>query len=286
MIQNKQKQTDGDEISSIELLLFLKTSGSNIVKSTLACLLVGGAYYFCMPNMYRASAIIETAKVNGELVESPFLLIRKMKSPNYFSPSTLQICGSYSQLGSQANFDDKIKATVIRSTTLVSFATQAESTREAEACLNAVIAEVLNNHSALAKPFFDTKKQQHLEYTEQLKRIEQVLKLLLASKGNNYPTDTQLSSHKLSLIVKAIQLETDIRLNIEAIENYLTSTISYPAFLVSSVHAPEVPTNKQLEFIFGLCLTLGMILGLLLTGLMRLAPDILRQIREAEFRAN
>ncbi|MEY3740037.1 MAG: hypothetical protein RLZZ192_713 [Pseudomonadota bacterium] len=284
MIQNKQKQTDGDEISSIELLLFLKTSGGNIVKSTLACLLVGGAYYFCMPNMYRASAIIETAKVNGELVESPFLLIRKMKSPNYFSPSTLQICGSYSQLGSQANFDDKIKATVIRSTTLVSFATQAESTREAEACLNAVIAEVLNNHSATAKPLIDTKKQQHLYYTEQLKRIEQVLKLLLASKGNNYPTDTQLSSHKLSLIVKAIQLETDIRLNIEAIEKF--STISYPAFLVSPVHAPEVPTNKSLKFIFGLCLTLGMILGLLLTGLMQLAPDILRKIREAESRAN
>jgi uncharacterized protein involved in exopolysaccharide biosynthesis len=75
MIQNKQKQTDGDEISLIELLLFLKTSGGNIVKSTLACLLVGGAHYFFMPKIYKASATIEMAIVAGETVEAPATLL-------------------------------------------------------------------------------------------------------------------------------------------------------------------------------------------------------------------
>jgi uncharacterized protein involved in exopolysaccharide biosynthesis len=81
-------QIEDDEISLIDVLLFLKASGGNIVKSISVCLLAGGAYYFSVPKMYEASATIEMARVAGELVESPAVLLEKMKLPLYFSPAT------------------------------------------------------------------------------------------------------------------------------------------------------------------------------------------------------
>jgi len=103
------------EISLIDILLFLKASGGNIVKSTSLCLLVGGAYNFSVPKMYEATATIEMATVAGEQVESAAILLEKMKLPLYFSTATLQACGSDGGLSSQAKFVDKIKPTINKS---------------------------------------------------------------------------------------------------------------------------------------------------------------------------
>ena len=118
---NQQEQLkDDDEISLIDILLFLKASGGNIVKSTLVCLLAGGVYYFSVPKMYEASASFEVAKVAGEPVENPAVLLEKMKLPLYFLPVTLQACGSDGGLGSQAKFVDKIKPSVNKSAPIAS----------------------------------------------------------------------------------------------------------------------------------------------------------------------
>ena len=143
MNQQEQLQAqDDDEISLIDILLFLKASGGNIVKSTCVCLLAGGVYYFSVPKMYEATATIEMATVAGEQVESQAVLLEKMKLPLYFSPATLQTCGSDGGLSSQAKFVDKIKPSIHKSAPMVSFVTQAPSTQEAKACLSAAIAEV------------------------------------------------------------------------------------------------------------------------------------------------
>jgi uncharacterized protein involved in exopolysaccharide biosynthesis len=59
--KEEQLQAEDDEVSLIDILLFLKTSGGNIVKSTMVCLLAGGTYDFSVPKMYEASATIDFA---------------------------------------------------------------------------------------------------------------------------------------------------------------------------------------------------------------------------------
>ena len=103
--KEEQLPAKDDEISLIEVLLFIKASGGNIVKSTLVCFLAGGAFYFSAPKKYEASATIEMAKVAGEPVEAPAVLLEKMKLPLYFSLATLQACGSDGGLSTQANFE-------------------------------------------------------------------------------------------------------------------------------------------------------------------------------------
>ena len=143
MSQQEQLQADDDEISLIEVLLFLKASGGNIVKCTSVCLLAGGAYYFSVPKIYEASATIEMATLAGELVETPAVLLEKMKFPLYFLPATLQACGSDGGLSSQAKFADKIKPSLNKPAPLVTFVTQSPSTQVAKDFFNATTDRAL-----------------------------------------------------------------------------------------------------------------------------------------------
>jgi hypothetical protein len=285
---NQQEQLkDDDEISLIDILLFLKASGGNIVKSTLICLLSGGVYYFFVPKMYEASATIEMAKVAGEPVESHAVLLEKMKLPLYFSPATLQACGSDGGLSSRAKFVDKIKTSINKSAPMVLFVTQAPSTQEAKACLSAAIAEVSNNQDAIAKPLLQQKKQKLQQLSEQLKLIEEIGKTTTVPKGNSNVSDAQFSARTLSIYLSAANATeiNNLRSQIGTLENALIAPQTHSVAIASSVYAPEVSINKRPLFTLGFCLALGVFLGLLVTGVQRVVPEIRRQMREAESRA-
>ena len=79
--QDQLQAQDDDEISLIDILLFLKVSDGNIFKSTFVCFLAGNDYYFFVPEIYEASATFEMATVVGEEVESLADFLEKMKLP-------------------------------------------------------------------------------------------------------------------------------------------------------------------------------------------------------------
>jgi ElaB/YqjD/DUF883 family membrane-anchored ribosome-binding protein len=286
---NQQEHTqdeDEDEISLIDILLFLKASGGNILKSTCVCLLAGGAYYFSVPKMYESSATIELATVAGEQVETPAVLLEKMKVPLYFSPATLQACGSDGGLSSHAKFVDKIKPSINKSSPMLSFVTQAPSTQEAKACLNAVIAEVSNKQDAIAKPLLKQRKQKLQQMNDQLKLREEIGKIFSVPKVNSNASDAQLSARTLSISFSAANAAeiNDLRFQISTLENALIAPQTRSVGLASSVYAPDVFVNKRPLFALGICLALGVFLGLLVTGVQRALPEIRRLMREVESR--
>ena len=284
MNQQDPTRVEDDEISLIDILIFLIASGKNIVKSTLVCLALGGAYYFLVPKMYEVTATITMATVAGDPVEAPAILLEKMKLPLYFAPATLQACGSDGQFNSQAKFVDKIKPTINKSAPFVSLATQAQSTQEAKACLSAVIAEVNSKQAAIAKPLIDQKKQKLTQLSDQLKLAEDIAKNFPTIKSNIGSSDTQFSSRTLAMsstLANATEMN-DLRMEINNLESSLIPPQTQPLSLAAPLYAPEVPINKRPFFTLGLCLGLGVFLGLLVTGFMRVVPEIRRQMRETE----
>ena len=280
-------QAEEDEISLIDILLFLQASFSNVVKSLVVCLLAGGANYFSVPKMYEASATIEMAKVAGVPVETPAVLLEKMKLPLYFSPATLQACGSDGGISSQAKFVDKIKPSVNKSAPMVSFVTQAPSTQEAKACLSAAIAEVSNNQDAISKPLLQQKKKKLQQLREQLKLTEEIVKTITLPKGSSNLSDAQFSARTLNMSFSAAKATeiNDLQSQIVTLETALIAPQTNSVALASAVYAPEVSINKRPLFTLGFCLALGVFLGLLVTGVQRVVPEIRRQMREAESRA-
>jgi hypothetical protein len=286
---NPQKpiQAEDDEISLIDILLFLQASFSNVVKSLVVCLFAGGIYYFSIPKMFEASATIEMAKVAGELIETPADLLEKMKLPLYFSPATLQACGTDSGLISQAKFVDKIKPTINKSAPMVTFVTQAPSSQEAKACLNAVIVDVSSNQDAIASPLLGRKKQKLNELSNILKIDEDIVNNLSRYRFNNNINDTQQMASVLVLALRKRNVDEihDLQSQISSLQFELIEPNSRPTTLLRSVYSSGVPVNnKRPTFILGFCLVLGVFLGLLVTGVRRVVPVILRQMREAEGR--
>jgi hypothetical protein len=285
MNQQDPTRAEDDEISLIDILIFLIASGKNIVKSTLVCLAFGGAYYFSVPKMYEATVTIAIATVAGDPVEAPVVLLEKMKLPLYFAPATLRACGSDGQLNSQAKFVDKIKPTINKSAPFVTFATQAQSTQEAKACLSAVVAELNSNQAEIAKSLIEQKKQTLSQLSDQLKLAEDMAKDFPTTKSNIGSSDTQFLSRILAMSSTSSNASrmNNLRLEINNLESSLIPPQTQPLSLVVPPYAPEVPINKRPLFTLGLfCLGLGVFLGLLVTGLMRVVPEIRRQMREAE----
>jgi hypothetical protein len=287
MNQPDPKPAEDDEIALIDIFFFLIASGENIVKSTLVCLALGGTYYFSAPKMYEAKATIAIGTVAGNPVEAPEALLEKMKLPLYFAPATLQACGSDSQPNSLAKFVDKIKPTLNKSVPLVSFTTQAQSTQEAKACLSAVIAEIDSKHAEIVKPLLDQKKQKLTQLSDQLKLAEDMAKNFLTTRSNSGSSDTQFSSRTLVMSFTWANAKemNDLRKEINNLENNLIPPQTKPLSLPVPLYASEVSINKRPLFTLGLSLVLGVFLGLLVTGVMRVAPETRRQMREAKGRA-
>jgi hypothetical protein len=270
-------QATEDEISLIDIVLFLQASFSNVVKSCVVCLLAGGAYYFHTPNMFEATATIEMAEVAGEPVQAPAVLLEKMKLPLFFSLATLQACGLAGELNSHAKIFSKIKPSINKSAPFLSFVIQAPSTQEAKSCLNMVIADVSNKQDAIAIPLLLQKKQKLQYLSEQLKLSEEIEKSFLAPKGNFNISDGQISIQALYMLYRAANFAkvNEFRSQIDTLEYQLTSIKTHSVALASPVYAPEVSVNKRPLFTLGLfCLASGVFLGLLVTGVLRMVTKI------------
>lgn len=283
MTTQSQQQID-DEISLIDILLFLKASGRNVLISAIGCLLVGVAYYSAVPKMYEATATIQMAMVAGEVVETPAILLEKIKLPLFFSSAALQACGSDRDPSSHAKFADKVKPAINKSAPLISLSAQARSTQEARACLDAVIREIQKSQNDLAKPVLEQKKQKLVQLSDQLKAAEEMAQSFLTTKANINATDAQFPARTLVMsfnLSNALEM-SDLRRKINNLEAELIPPQTQPPSLAAPIYAPEVSNNKRPMFTLGLSLALGVFLGLAVTGVQRVVPEIRRQMREAE----
>jgi len=286
MTTQSQQQVEDDEISLIDILLFLKASGRNVFISTIVCLLIGVANYFAVPKMYEATATIQMAMVAGEVVEMPATLLEKIKLPLFFSSAALQVCGSDGNLSSHSKFADKLNPAINKAAPLISLSVQARSTQEARACLDAVISEIQKSQNDLAKPVFEQKKQKLTHLSDLLKAAEEMAKSFPVTMANKNATDAQFSARALvtSANIANFSQISDLRRSINNMEAELMPPLTQPPSLVAPVYAPEVSNNKNKRPVFtlGLSLALGVFLGLLITGVQRVVPEIRRQMREAE----
>jgi hypothetical protein len=267
-----QPQQIDDEISLIEIMLFLKASGRNVLISTIVCVLVGFAYYSSVPKMYEATATIQVAFVAGEAVEAPAVLIEKIKLPLFFSPTALQACGSDVDFNLQNQFADKIKPAANKFAPLISLSAQARRSQEARACLDAVISEIKKYQSDLANPVIEQKKARLNQLRVQLKLAEDLAKSFTTNKGNSNVTDASFFALNIAAIsanFTAISETSDLIRKINTLENELIPPQTQPLILAAPIYTPEFSNNKRPFFTLGISLTLGVILGLLITGLQR-----------------
>lgn len=278
------KVDNEDEISLIDIALFIKSSYGNIVKSIITTLVVGASYYLFAPSVYEATANIQMAQVAGSAVESPTILLEKIKLPLYFSPTVWNACDTHEDLTPSRKVAEKIKPVLNKSAPFIAFTVQGKSTQEAKECLNAVIADIQIKQAEIAKPILEQKKIQLEQLNEKLKLAEETSKFFAPIKlTENFP-DNQFASRALILsttLGNAREIK-DLRNAINDIEISLIEPHTKSTFLPTPMYAPEFATNKRPIFTIGICLMLGIFIGLLITGITRALPTLSKQLKNAK----
>jgi hypothetical protein len=272
------------EISLIDILIFLKASTRNVFISTAACLLLGSSYYFARPNTYEATVTIQLATVAGELVEPAPVLMEKIKLPMFFSPATQQACTVGGVWGSQGNFSDRLKPTLNKSTPFISFSARAHSSKEAETCLYAVIGEIQKSQNELFEPLIEQRKQKLALLGDQLKLIEGLPVSSRAIQAIGNVPSMQFSGPVSDMIYTHFKNSelNNLKKQINAIETELLPPQTLPTSLPVQMYVSQASVDKRPIFTFGVTLTLGVLIGVLITGVMNLLPRIRKQVREAD----
>jgi hypothetical protein len=268
----KTLKLEVDVISFVDILLFLKASVHKILLSTVVCLFAGACYYFAAPNSYEASVTIQMGRVSGEMVETPVTLFEKIKLLSYFPDATIKTC--HEDPRSRGNFANKVKATVNQQLNYISLIIYAPTKQEAKECLSAIYTNIEEAQNKIAKPLIDAKKKKIDSRTYVLRLIKDFNK--------NHPTDSVLKkevkfAYHESYLINLSRLANDIELSkireeIENLEIQLAPPLTSVTSQTSPIHVSESPANKRPQVIFGVSLALGVILGLLMTLLVRFAP--------------
>ena len=273
-----------DEISLTDILLFLQDSIGNVIKSVLACSLLGGAYYFSTPKLYEASATIQMAMATGNPVETPTVLLEKIKLPLYFSQAVWTACDTNEDLTPSRKVAEKIKPILNKSAPFIGFSVQAQSTQEAKKCLQSVIADIAAKQAEIAKPILDQKKTQIAQLEEKLNLAVETSKILTPNKlGTNFP-DTQFASRALVLATTLSNSREikDLTNQINDAKVSLEEPQTKATAMPTPMYAPEFAVNKRPVFTLGVSLMLGIFIGLLITGFTKVLPSIRKHLSGAK----
>ena len=257
------EQIKDDEMSLLDILLFLKDSVRNVFISTIVCLLIGAAYFLAMPKVYVASATIEMAIVAGEMVEEPISLYEKIKLPLFFSATTLHACDSNEEHSKQDSFAEKLKPILNRATPLITFTFQAYSPEKAKTCLEAVIDDIKKYQNEKARPIIEREKQIIAEFKDQLKYELDLNKLYLPLKEDEINHNYNVKN-LIAVLVNTKEIN-DLKQKINRYENNLKYPKTKDTTTVNSIYAPKVEVNKRPLLITLFFLIAGVVFGLLIT---------------------
>jgi len=277
----KFDEAEDREISLIDIFLFLKNSLNNISKSVVISLLAGFGHYFYTPSIYEATVNLQMAQVAGSSVESPTVLLEKIKLPLFFTKATLKSCDSTEETLLSKRMADRIKPTLNKSAPFIAFSVQTKSTKQAKECLHAVIADIRAKQAEIAKPILEQKKAQLQQLSERLKLVEETSKLLSPIKITESFSDVQFASRALSLSMSQSSAKevNDLRNTINDIEVSLLEPQTRSTYLTAPIYAPEVAINKRPLLTLCICLMIGIFLGLALTSVQGNLPILEKQIK-------
>lgn len=255
-----------DEISLKDIIDFLIESWKSILVTGLLGVLGAITYITVTPNMYQATANIQMAKVAGTDVESPAILIEKLKMPMYYSQKTYSACNVMDEILPGEEIAKSLKPSLSKTAPIITFSYKEKSPEAAQQCLEGVLEDVRANQKLLAKPIFDAKSYQLLNLKQKLDAAEKTLKILPSKNSNFDFTDSKFSASTL-LLATTLNKENeikDLRTQVNDLEVSLTEPQTRETFLAAPIYAPQqkVSPKRAIALIAGLMG--GLFLGLVL----------------------
>lgn len=144
-----------EEISLLEIYEFFRDGWKALVAGSVLGLGAGFITAFVLPEKFQASALIEPASVGSKSVEPVAVLVEKMKTPTYYSSTTLDTCGVDKLTNPAQTLVTRLKPNLPRNSPYASMSYRAESPADAAKCLEQVLKDVTQNQAQISKPLIN-----------------------------------------------------------------------------------------------------------------------------------
>ena len=265
MDNNAQLNTpQDDEISVWDIVDFLKAGWRWLAGGVVAGALGAVGFVLVSPAQFEATAIVQPATVGmpttttttkGVEVEPVAQTLERLKIATFYTAELVQAC----QAPSRSALASSLKASQVKGNALIQISYRANSGAVAEACVNAVVAELARAQADIAAPIIKTLQEQ-LELTRRRFADEKVFQAQAERKVTASTDGVSL------LMLKALSKREElVQLQRQLVDQsvQLSTPITQPMQLLEPIYAPERPVApKKLPVLAG-----GLFGGLVLGGL-------------------
>lgn len=253
-----------DEISVWDIVDFLKDGWRWLAGGLVLGLACSVGYLLVTPRVYEATAVIQPATVGmsgtttatsrGTEVEPVAQTLERLKLSTFYTDESVKAC----QAASAQALASRVKASQVKGNSLIQVSYRASSLAVAEACVNAVTAQMVASQVKIAAPLIKTLEEQVHLTQRQLNDAEgfqsQLEKRAVAT------------SDSASLLVLALSK----RENVARLQKLLgeqkvqvSAPVTQPMQLLEPIYAPEKPVlPKKMPALAG-----GLFGGLVVGGL-------------------
>jgi hypothetical protein len=249
-MNNTDIQNIDDEISLLDIVDFFRESWKQIVVSGIIGGSLGVGYAFITPSKYQATANIQVGKVGGVDIETPNILLEKLKMPMYYTQITFTACEVLENKEPGNAITNNIKTVILKGAPIISISYKNESVDLVKKCLDGILNEIRTHQNVLAKPVLEIKNNQLSNLKKKLDTSEKIIKLL-SSERNISP-----SAASTLLLATTLSKESEVKdlsTQIGDLEIALAEPQTKEAFLVTPIYGPisRIEPNRSKIVLLG-----------------------------------
>lgn len=253
-----------DEISLLDIIRFFIDNKVFIGVTTALSGLMGLIIGFWLPAQYEATMNIQMAMVADSPIESPGMVVEKMKLPLYFSSSTREVCDSDQEMTPSRTLAKKLNPILNKNAPFIGLSYRGDSQEAAKKCLQAVLEDVRNKQSILSEPIIRQKQVYLAALKEKLTTAEQAAKIFSSQKQDLQFKDDKFSPNALILATR-LSMDNeikDLRNQIVDLEISLSAPQTQETYLAAPLYASPQKVSPSRSLILAIALLGGFMLGI------------------------
>ena len=290
MINNSPNSDDAqqyqeDEISLLDIVLFLKRAWKGIAITGLIGVACSIIYLALTPSQYQASAQIQMAQIGaannnkssslnplGINIEEPGLLIARLFTPTSFTPEAVSACGLEGIKDANSVLAKSIKLSLPKGfANVVDLKTTAQTPQGAVQCATAIFELIKTTQAQIVKPYIEEATVKLADSEERLARAKDLV--LRADKSGSGMGAAYLSTRdEISYLLDEIA----------ALKNMLANNQNRATRLVAPIYASDIPVAPKKRIVLLGGLFGGLFLGLLIALGRQVLPKLKEQLSRSE----
>lgn len=263
----------GDDISLSTIVKFIDTNKNIIFFSILFVIILGVSYLFIYPKKYEATINIQVAKVANSEIETPQMLLEKLKIPSYYSNATLQICRVEDEREPRMALIEKLKPSLNKTTPIIVISYREKAVDTSKKCLESVLSDIRANQADIIQPVIEVRKNELAKNKLKLEELEQNLKQIFSLKNMNFNfTDEKFSASSLlfSTLLSKEGEAKDLRTAIRNLEIALSEPQTKQSDMITPIYSSGLAVEPRPLLV--------MIISIFLCCFVAITYLILRQI--------